>query len=51
MPTFKLHLQHLVLVVNDVAVGVEGVTGTVNADLQAQVGSCQGDRERHTTDL
>lgn len=43
-PTFKLHLQHLVLVVDDVAVGVEGVTGTVHADLQAQVGSCRSSR-------
>lgn len=39
-PTFKLDLQHLVLVVDDVTVGVEGVAGTVHADLQAQVGSC-----------
>lgn len=45
-PTFKLHLQQLVLVVDDVAVGVEGVTGTVHADLQAQVGSCRSGRRR-----
>lgn len=43
-PTFKLHLQQLVLIVDDVAVGVEGVTGTVHADLQAQVGSCRSGR-------
>lgn len=38
-PTFKLHLQHLVLVVNDVTVWVEGVAGTVHTDLQTQVRS------------
>lgn len=38
-PTFKLHLQHLVLVVNDVTVWAEGVAGTVHTDFQTQIGS------------
>lgn len=38
-PTFKLHLQHLVLVVNDVPVWPEGVAGTVHTDFQTQIGS------------
>lgn len=38
-PTFKLHLQHLVLIVNDVTIWVEGVAGTVHADFQTQISS------------
>lgn len=36
-PTFKLHLQHLVLIVNDVTIWVEGVAGTVHTDFQTQI--------------
>lgn len=39
MPTFKLYLQHFILVVNDVTIWVEGVAGTVHADFQAQISS------------
>lgn len=39
-PTFKLHLQHFILIVNDVAIWVDGVAGTVYADFQTQVTSC-----------
>lgn len=38
-PTFKLHLQHLVLIVNDVSIWVEGVAGTVHTDFQTQISS------------
>lgn len=38
-PTFELHLQHLVLIVNDVAICVEGVAGAVHADFQTQISS------------
>lgn len=37
--TFKLHFQHLVLIVNDVTVGVESVTGAVHTNLQTQISS------------
>lgn len=36
-PTSKLHLQDLLLTVDDVAVWVEGVAGTVHADFQTQI--------------
>lgn len=39
MPTFKLHLQHFTLVVNDVTIWAEGVAGTVHTDFQAQISS------------
>lgn len=37
--TFKLHLQHLVLIVNDVTIWVEGVARTVHTDFQTQISS------------
>lgn len=36
-PTFKLHLQHFILIVNDVTIWVEGVAGTVHTDFQTQI--------------
>lgn len=38
-PTFKLHLQHLVLIVNDVPIRFEGVARTVHTDFQSQISS------------
>lgn len=38
-PTFKLHLEHLALIVNYVAIGVEGVAGTVHTDFQPMITS------------
>lgn len=41
MLTFEFHLQHLLLIVDDVTIRVEGVAGAVNTDLQAQITSCR----------
>ena len=35
--TFKLDLQHLVLIVNNVPIWVEGVAGAVHTDFQTQI--------------
>lgn len=37
--TFELHLQHLMLIVNDVTIWVEGVAGAVHTDFQTQISS------------
>lgn len=36
--TFELDLHHLASVLQDVPIGLKCVTGTMDADLQAQVG-------------
>lgn len=38
-PTFELHLQHLILIVNDVTVWFECVAGAVHTDFQTQITS------------
>lgn len=43
--TFKFDLQHFVFVLDNVTVGIEGVTGTVHTDLQAKISFCTVQRE------
>lgn len=44
--TFEFDFQHLVDVLDDVTVWAEGVTGTVHADLQAEVSLCTARGEK-----
>lgn len=45
--TFEFNLQYFIFVLDDVTVGIKGVTGTVHTDLQAKISLCRAQGEDH----